>query len=60
MPTFTPGKSLLTIVNLITMLGPYAADWKYAFPFPSSLQHISNVKQNKFDHRNTMHLLISY
>jgi hypothetical protein len=29
MPSLTPGKSLLTLVNTITLLGPYLADWKY-------------------------------
>lgn len=28
-PTFTLGKSVISLVNLVTMIGPYMADWKY-------------------------------
>ncbi|KAH7086946.1 hypothetical protein FB567DRAFT_526605 [Paraphoma chrysanthemicola] len=26
-PTFTIGKSIISLVNLVTMIGPYLADW---------------------------------
>jgi hypothetical protein len=26
--TLTPGKALISLVNLITLIGPYLADWK--------------------------------
>ncbi|KAH0257899.1 hypothetical protein KCU91_g16100, partial [Aureobasidium melanogenum] len=26
-PIFTPGKSLIALVNLVTLFGPYLADW---------------------------------
>jgi hypothetical protein len=28
MLTFTLGKSILSVVNLVTIIGPYLADWK--------------------------------
>lgn len=28
-PTFTLGKSIILVVNLITLIGPFLADWKY-------------------------------
>jgi hypothetical protein len=27
-PLFTTGKSLIALVNLVTLFGPYLADWK--------------------------------
>jgi hypothetical protein len=27
-PLFTPGKTLIALVNLVTLVGPYLADWK--------------------------------
>lgn len=30
--TFTLGKSLLSLVNLVTLIGPFFADWKYFSP----------------------------
>lgn len=26
--TLTPGKALISLVNLVTLIGPYLADWK--------------------------------
>jgi hypothetical protein len=26
--TLTPGKALVSLVNLVTLIGPYLADWK--------------------------------
>lgn len=28
---FTLGKSLITVVNVVTLSGPFLADWKYVF-----------------------------
>jgi hypothetical protein len=55
MPTFTLGKSILSLVNLITMIGPYAADWKYVLPFPSSPFHPSSPLTRRSRHRRSEH-----
>ncbi|KAF2731293.1 hypothetical protein EJ04DRAFT_514711 [Polyplosphaeria fusca] len=38
MPTLTPGKTLLALLALATILGPYLADWKYLTPTPLPTQ----------------------
>lgn len=35
-PIFTLGKSTILAVNLITLIGPFLADWKYNSPQAST------------------------
>jgi hypothetical protein len=46
--SFKPGKALLTLASVITMIGPYIADWKYVTSAsPSLLLLIPTVRQSR-------------
>lgn len=38
-PVFTFGKSIISIVNLVTLIGPFLADWKSVSPSSRSPNH---------------------
>jgi hypothetical protein len=51
-PTFTLGKSITLVVNLVTLIGPFLADWKYDSP----TRHKINLRTSKLKHHSETHI----